>query len=218
MKARCTFLIILVIHILQGCSPAGYPISEITDSKHLPEFKLSPFDDNFNKAVFKARLTFGKHYLSGLMIFKTVDTGNIRVVFITEIGLKIFDFEFENNDSKKTFFVHYCMKGLDRKIVLKNLGNDIGLLLKQTETQNFKLFIEKEEKHTILKNIQDDKACYYFFDNKNKNLSKIEQSGGFFNRQKVVIYLENYQNGFPNIIRIKQKNIKIEINLYLIEC
>lgn len=69
-----------------------------------------------------------KNHFSGLMVIKPLMNGGYRVVFLTEVGLKIFDMEFATGEPVK---VYHMMDALDRKILTRMLSDDLGLMLLQ---------------------------------------------------------------------------------------
>jgi hypothetical protein len=69
-----------------------------------------------------------KNHFSGLMVIKSLTNGGYRVVFITEVGLKIFDMEFV---SGKPVQVYYFMDALNKRILIRTLSADLRLLLIQ---------------------------------------------------------------------------------------
>ena len=71
-----------------------------------------------------------KNHFSGLMVIKSLSNGGFRVVFMTEVGLKIFDMEFVPG---KPAQVYYFMDALNKKILVKTLSADLRLLLIQPQ-------------------------------------------------------------------------------------
>jgi hypothetical protein len=67
----------------------------------------------------------GKH-ISGLLLVKTLDTGEKRVVFTNEAGVKFLDFGWSKDEIVHTYFV---MKQLDKKAVIDLLRRDFELLI-----------------------------------------------------------------------------------------
>ena len=70
---------------------------------------------NIKSVLFNTQVDILNHHLSGLLLMKQLNNDTTRIVFTNEMGLKYFDFEFTSND----FNVIYCMKKLNRKIVIK---------------------------------------------------------------------------------------------------
>ena len=103
-----------------------------------------------------------KKNLSGLaMIKKTENDNSIRTVFMSETGLKYFDFEFFKNDSLR---IHYVMDALNRKGLIRLITTDLGLILKRklndkTVSYNFPV---KSKGGVIIKEKQQGRSYYHF--------------------------------------------------------
>jgi hypothetical protein len=67
-----------------------------------------------------------KNHFSGLMVIKSLPDGGFRVVFITEVGMKIFDLELIPGEKVK---VHYFMDALNKKILVRTLSGDLEFML-----------------------------------------------------------------------------------------
>ena len=67
--------------------------------------------------VYKTNITVYGHELSGIFIAKKINDTTHRVVFTTEFGNKLFDFEI----SEKTFKVNSIVSELDKKILINTL-------------------------------------------------------------------------------------------------
>jgi hypothetical protein len=67
----------------------------------------------------------GKH-ISGLLLIKEMPDRSKRIVFTNEGGVTFFDFGFKLSGD---FKVHYVMKQLDKKAVVRLLRDDFALLL-----------------------------------------------------------------------------------------
>ncbi|HEY0656448.1 MAG TPA: hypothetical protein VGD65_25115 [Chryseosolibacter sp.] len=67
----------------------------------------------------------GKH-ISGLLLIKEMPDFSRRVVFTNEAGVTFFDFGY---DPAGKFKVHYVIRQLDKKAVIRLLRNDFALLL-----------------------------------------------------------------------------------------
>lgn len=59
---------------------------------------------NETKATkYKASIDVLKNHLSGILIVKQTDSISTHLIFVTEIGMKMFDFEWKNNEMKAAF-------------------------------------------------------------------------------------------------------------------
>ena len=85
---------LLIIHFLMysGCSFGlleGYQKTEQVSIAPVSWFKTDS-----DHLLMNTTIDVMKNHFSGLMVIKSLTNGGYRVVFITEVGLKIFDMEF----------------------------------------------------------------------------------------------------------------------------
>lgn len=52
---------------------------------------------------FKASIDVLKNHLTGIIIVKQTDSVSTHIIFVTEIGMKMFDFEWKNNEIKAVY-------------------------------------------------------------------------------------------------------------------
>lgn len=112
---------ISTILILAGCSKVVQPIISPTDwscfQSAIPAFSSSLYD---------ASIDIMDNRISGLLFVKVMPDSAQRVVFSSETGLTFFDFEWTNVGK---FKVHFVIPKLKKKMVIKTLRNDLGLLV-----------------------------------------------------------------------------------------
>lgn len=93
------------------------------------QFKASNCDSihnyDYNSVKYRTAVdVMGKH-LSGIMVFKQMNEGETRVVFLNEMGTTFFDVSFTMSGYK----YHSILKSLNKNAVKKLLAKDIGMLL-----------------------------------------------------------------------------------------
>ena len=93
-------------------------------------YATSIYDTSFQKALFQGSFDISKHHISGLFFIKRMPEKTFRIVFTNELGMKFFDLEIGNT----VFIVHFCYPSLNKKALLKLLGNDFRLLLLPVNT------------------------------------------------------------------------------------
>ena len=204
---------LIVILLLSSCSISFHGNLQRIEKRQLNTGELkSVFNDGFNKVLFKTQIQLYNKYFSGLLFIKSIGDNTKRIVFVTELGIKIFEFEFLNNN----FNVHYCLEMFNKKVILKTLEKDINLLLmNDLSADKVKIFKDKKNGHKVYKLKKNNQNNYYYIDTETGNLIKIENSSGIF--RKVIIELNDYKDGFPNKINIVHPGIKLNIQLKLIE-
>lgn len=100
------------------------------------------FSDIEKDYVYKAKFEVYKHNFGGILIVKKINKNHHRIVFTTEFGNKIFDFEFIEN----TFKVNSIYDDLNKKFIINTLQKDLQLLVKQ----NNKVIGEFSNKKEVL--------------------------------------------------------------------
>jgi hypothetical protein len=174
--------------------------------------ELSIFGDNFNSFLFKTNITvYGKDF-SGLLVTKQMSPQDYRVIFTTELGMKLFDFEFKDT----SFTLHYCVPQFNKPKLLKTIREDIRILLMNgiKEKQADQL-VDRKNLFDVFR-VKDGKMYnYYFIEKSSGHLVKIEHSKKQV--KKIIFTLNNYENGFPATILIRHYNIKLKIELNLLK-
>jgi hypothetical protein len=170
------------------------------------------FGDNFNSFLFKTNITvYGKDF-SGLLVTKQMSPKDYRVIFTTELGMKLFDFEFKDT----TFTLHYCVPQFNRPKLLKTIQQDIEILLMNNLAgKHFETFTDPKNLYVIYRLKEEKMYDYYFTDKESGHPVKIEHSKK--RTKKIIFTLNNYVNDFPNNILIRHYNIKLKIELNLLK-
>jgi len=170
------------------------------------------FGDNFNSFLFKTNITvYGKDY-SGLLVTKQMSPQNYRVIFTTELGMKLFDFEFKDT----AFTLHYCVPQFNKPKLLKVIQKDIEtILMNDLNKKTFEYFSDSEMLYSIHKTKNGKMDNYYFVEKSSLHLQKIEHAKK--RRKKTNFTLSNYQNDFPANILIQHHDIKLKIELNLLK-
>jgi len=202
-----SFIAFLITGCTLGHSGKLKKVTEETASYPKPIF-----GDNFNSFLFKTNITvYGKDF-SGLLVTKQMSPQDYRVIFTTELGMKLFDFEFKDT----AFTLHYCVPQFNQPKLLKTIQQDIAILLmNDLKEKKFEIYTDPENLYTIHKLRTDKTFNYYFTEKSSRNLVKIEHSKK--RTKKIIFTLNNYVDGFPNNILIRHYNIKLKIELNLLK-
>jgi hypothetical protein len=196
--------------ILTGCTIGHYGRLTVFDSKTpLPK---PIFSDNFNSFLFKTNIhVYGKDF-SGLLVTKQVQPNDYRVIFTTELGMKLFDFEFKDT----SFTLHYCVPQFNRPVLLKTIQHDIELLLMTNLYEKSVTHLTDKKGMFDIQRIQfDDRYNYYYIEKASQHLVKIEHSTKWI--KKTIFTLNDYKNNFPDNIIIDHRDIKLKIELNLLK-
>jgi hypothetical protein len=162
------------------------------------------FSDSKTDYVYKTNITVYGHEMSGIFIAKKVNDTTHRVVFTTEFGNKLLDFEI----SEKTFKVNSIVSELDRKILINTLTEDFRILLKK-DYQIQEQF--ENENYNIYKSPDNYRDNYLFFSKKDQKLEKVVRSSKTKEKITFTFTLEN--DTFAKKVVILHQNIKLKIEL-----
>ncbi len=178
------------------------------------EFKTKPLDiKTYNNPyfsnpeidyVYKATISVYGNDLSGIFIAKKIDESTHRVVFTTEFGNKLLDFEISENDFK----INSIVDDLNRKMLINTLKTDFRLLLKKQFLVNEQL---ENEDYNVFKSEVNSKFNYLFESKKDKKLYKVVHTGK--RKEKFTIVFKSENNTFAQNISIQHQNIKLKIEL-----
>jgi len=194
---------------LCGCTFGHYGRLQKTASGEEPK---PIFGDNFNSFLFKTNITvYGKDF-SGLLVTKQMSPGDYRVIFTTELGMKLFDFEFKDT----SFTLHYCVPQFNRPKLLNTIREDISILLmNDLKGKQFGHYTDQKQVYSIAKLTTGKISDYYFTESSSGHLAKIEHSKKRI--KKTIFTLNNYENDFPRNVIIQHYNIRLKIELNLLK-
>ena len=205
---------LVVLFFISGCTLGHYGrLHKAPTPSATPK---SIFGDNFNSFLFKANITLYKKEISGLLLAKQMAPHDYRIIFTTELGMKLFDFEFKDS----TFTVHYSVPQFALPALLQTIQQDIQILLMNniSEKKMESLYYCDEGGISCL-DVQKTKSekmyNYYFTDRASHQIVKIEHSKK--RTKKVLFSLNDYKDHFPNNIIIRHYNIKLKIELNLLK-
>ena len=196
------YLLISFCFSILGC--ASYPDKNNFVKREVPDLVLKNtyFSDKEQDYVYKANIdVFNKHF-GGIFIVKKITDNNHRVVFTTEMGNKIFDFSFIDENFK----VNYILEDLNKKILINILKKDFKVL---TEESPVFFNAYSFDKDTVFETEMYNKKHYYY--TINNQIYKIIRSGK--GKEKVVFTFKDTSSFMADVIKIEHKNLKFTINL-----
>ena len=167
-------------------------------------YEVPYFSEPKTDYVYKTNITVYGHEMSGIFIAKKINDTTHRVVFTTEFGNKLFDFEI----SETTFKVNSIVSELDKKILINTLKEDFRLLLKK------EYLIQEQfenESDNIYKSADGNRDNYLFVSKKDQKLEKLVRSSKTKEKITITFTLEN--DIFAKKIVILHQNIKLKIEL-----
>ncbi len=191
------FLLVFV-----GC--ASYPKKqnfEKTISERL-EILNPYFSDSAKDFVYKADIKVLKNSFSGIFIVKKLGDEHHRIVFTTEMGNKLFDFEFLQKNLK----INHILPEMDKKVLKNVLKRDFLALITQ---KPILLRSFSKDNYTIIESELLDKRHYYYV--ANKKLKKIVRTAN--GKEKVTFLFSGINDNIASEIKIVHHNVKLEIAL-----
>jgi hypothetical protein len=203
-KSTIQFLLIncLLAIIMVSC---GSVTKNYTPKKlDKTSYEVPYFKDSKTDYVYKTNITVYGHDLTGIFIAKKINDTTHRVVFTTEFGNKLLDFEI----SDKSFKVNSIVSELDRKILVNTLRDDFRLLLKK-EYQIQEQF--ENESDDIYKSAYGKRDNYLFISKKDRKLEKVINSSK--TKEKITLLFNSENDIFAEKIEIIHQNIKLKIEL-----
>lgn len=154
--------------------------------------------------VYKSRIeVYGKNF-GGILIIKKTGPENHRVVFTTEFGSKLFDFQFEGDIFTKNFIV----EDLDRKFIVNVLKEDFKLLVNE-EAKILETY--GSNNLNVYKTQNDSRLNFYFFRMDSERLFRIVNTSK--TKEKVEIAFTSSDGRIADTIAINHNNMKLRINL-----
>jgi hypothetical protein len=196
--------------LLVSCSPVptkGYSRQAVSDQRFTPVF-----NNAFQKALYKVEISYGSRNISGVAIIKKMEENRtLRTVFMSETGLKYFDFEYFQNDST---VVHYMMDAMNRKKIIRTLTTDLGLILKRNLDHKLLTYFSSENPSDGLVIKEKQKGRNYFFSEEHGNQpSKICHRASFAPSTNIEINYNPERIPSKIVFRHGIINFKMELKL-----
>jgi hypothetical protein len=203
-------LLLLIFSVSCGKNlvPEG-SVANYTEEKYL---RIIPRDTN---VIYKTAVNAYGKYLSGLLVVKSQGVNDYRLVFMTEMGVKLFDFEFAGDDFK----VHHCIEQMNKKPVLKLLEKDFTLMLGRNLPASQVLTDPAKDKETGGETIfysRDKEVVYYTYDKQSRQVSSIKS---FSHKGKEKLFITFGRNGevVPAEITLDHHNLDLDMKLDLLK-
>lgn len=198
-------LLLISLFSLLFCSCKSYKLDDVTKVNSIEKkVQNNYFSNPETDYVYKANIEVYGNNIGGIFIAKQINDTLHRMVFTTDFGNKLMDFEL----SKNSFKVNYIVEDLDRNIIKNVLKADFRLLL-QTDYKIDEVF--ENERSFIYKSQAKRGYNYLFIDKKNDNLVKLLNTSK--RKEKVTFEFESKNSTFAENVRITHQNIKLKIKL-----
>jgi hypothetical protein len=203
MKLLLRISSILVL-VLSSCSTNNV----VKDYRNMPLDKMAlevPYFSNpETDYVYKANITVYGNEFTGIFIAKKINETAHRVVFTTEFGNKLMDFEISETDFK----VNFILEELDRKALINTLVTDFRLLLRSHYSISEQF---ENAENSVYLALDKNKMNYLFVSKSTHKLSKIVHAS---KRKEIInLFYTSEKDIFAEKIIIQHQNIKLKIEL-----
>ena len=149
----------------------------------------------------------GKH-ISGLLLIKKMPDSSSRVVFTNEAGFKFLDFEFGRSGE---FKIHHVIQQLDKKVVIKLLKKDFGLLL-ALPFKGAPVWKSWEKEGEIYYGVTENKEVHFFITDKDcSSLHRLESASGKRKMVSLLFYGPDLQQ--PDSVKLQHHTFDMQIGL-----
>lgn len=157
---------------------------------------IKPVLKGDNALRFNATIDILKNHLTGLIIVKQTDSITKHIVFVTELGMKMFDFELKNNEIKTS----YVFEPLNKPKLIDVLKTNFKsmLLLSEFGTND----CNYETVNDVFYVSRNKKNKQFFTVSKTKGLTLKET---FYKRKRVSRVIYNFDSTTGNYTHIKCK-------------
>ena len=194
-------LIILFLLFSSGSIVRG---QEISHSAEVAEALVNDFFGDTGKVyTYNAQIAFGSNPMSGTLLIKKTQNGH-RLAITTPFGNTLLDCSLNETE----FHVHYVVKDLDRKLVLKTLREDFRLMLtKQFANKE----VNERENGYLVTGTFDTRRTECWFEKEPLLLKSI-----LFKKKKKIkteLTFEAKKTNFAKHILIKHFNLPLTIEL-----
>lgn len=174
---------LLIVFLLAACSPLLKDGVLLQNSPFANGCIPYLYDSIPSTQIFDFNLNFKKSEVKGIVIIKTFEKGERRIVMTSLFGMTFLDFELIGDKIK----VNYCIDQLNKDKVIRLIKTDFNIL-----------FIPNYSKRT--------KYCF----SSNSRIDSLEQGRGI---TKVVMRFSNYKNNWPETIQIAHPYLSIFLSL-----
>jgi len=177
----------------QNISIAAYKIPKNLFFEHLE-----------NKAIFKINILAFHQKISGILLVKQEDASALRLLMVTEFGLKVFDVTYYKDQVME---IHYVMKHLDNPYITNALFDNLKIFWLDSMNHREGKFFYSKKKKVYLYQLEKENEKWLCFFNQAKEINEIQR---FNNNKKRAFLLYNKKN---DEVSIQTKHPEIYIRI-----
>ena len=192
----------LCVFLLMACG--SYPKKQgFVPSANTSKELLNPYFSDVSKDyVYKAKIDAFQKSFGGIFVVKKLGNDHHRIVFTTEMGNTIYDFEFQGVNFK----INRILPEMDKKLLINVLKRDFLALIKENPPRT--KYYSKAD-NTIAEATLQSKKHYYTFED--GQLKKIVQTGS--GKEKVTFLFSGISDNIAKKIVLSHHNFKLQIVL-----
>ena len=195
------YLLLSSFLLLSGCSISKYNHLKCENAT-LAESSIIPVVKKAVVSKYNTSIDVLKNHLTGLLIIKQMDSVTTRLVFVTELGMKMFDFEAKNQEVN----VVYVFEPLNKPQVVEALKRNFNnmLLLNFNNLSNTTICYNKQFPHIVFN--KKTKEKWYYSGTKKVNTLIVSLQETFHNRKRTskINYTYNEDSQTYSQIKCKQ--------------
>jgi hypothetical protein len=197
--------LIAIVFLTPACAPKK---AIIDNNSGVKVSQPRVFSNTLKNVLYKADLNVYGRDLSGLLFFKQTDT-SMRVVLLSEVGLKYFDIEYKKNEQGR-IVVHDLIDFLDHKQFTDLFSNFLSLIMIDANgaKEDYRYEIKPGELGRVID--KDGKNNRYTYNSNSGAVSKIVQSG--FLTKNTSIELSDYNYLSPGKILFLSGKVTFDLN------
>jgi hypothetical protein len=206
-RLKNLYLSSLLILLTSCAIPFKYKLAE---QRKITVTDVQPLVSTENTMLYKTQIFLFNKYYTGMLLHKQIDSTTSHLVFVTELGIKMFDIELKKDSVKMV----YCFAPMNKPKITALLENDMGLiLLYQLVNKPGKIYVNKKEEKTLYVICGEGKKYFYYTQRNSNKIDKSFVRGELFTKQKTV-YKYGSDN-LPESVSLKHKGLlrlKIKLN------
>lgn len=204
LKYRYIFGLLVLMIFFSSCGNlkvgAWQKLSE--SSIDLPENIW--FEDSQKKALYKINIEAFHQKQGGILLVKQNKVSSLRLLMITEFGLKVFDVEYFKGDSIQ---LHYIMKHLDNPHIINALFDNLKVLWPNILSDKNVNYFQNERRKEFISRLKSGEEQWDYLMSQNQEIYKIER---FENgRKRVLIEFDNLKGEI--LLTTKRPSISIRL-------
>lgn len=149
------YLLLSSVLVFSSCRISKYNHSNY-DKVNLKQDAFIPVLKPNNVLKYNTTIDILKNHLTGLLIIKQTDSTTKHIIFVTELGMKMFDFEVKNN----TINTNYVFEPINKPQLIEAFKTNFSNMLLLDSYKDNDLKFELPNGVVFISKKGNDKKCY----------------------------------------------------------